>query len=592
MTGRHGSGGIGVFRCRRLSFLLVFLSALSLLSDWAIAQSPAPVMVRQPVDVSVRTKLVGNTHPLARAESDRGEAPSDLPMKRMLLVLKRASEQEADLRSLIDDQQDTRSPRHHHWLTSEEYGARFGPADSDVAAVTNWLAASGFEVTQVSRGRTVIEFSGTAGLVKQAFGTAIHKYFVNGEEHWANGSDPTIPGALAPVVAGIASLNDFHKKPHYTVTNKFPRNDTQYGGPLSLFTFGSQGLTVYGVSPWDFATIYNVTPLWNAGITGAGQSIAIVSETDINIQDISTFRAVFGLPANDPTLIQNGPDPGILQDGEETEAVLDVSWAGAVATNATIDLVVSESTNSTQGIDLSALYVVDNNLAPVMSESYGACEASLGNANNAFYYGLWEQAAAQGITVVISAGDGGSAGCDDFNTASVAQFGLAVSGIASTPFNVTVGGSDFDQFQQYSTYWNSGNAAPGTGESAKSYIPETTWNDSCAGFGGNQCNGNNAAYFDIIAGSGGPSSCSTQNGSGVCTSGYGKAAWQTGVGVPNDGVRDTPDVSLFASDGFNYSIYVICESDISTSPSEPSVRTAGGRNFGLRSCFCRHHGLG
>src|SRR5882724_1587131 len=170
------------------------------------AQPSAPVLVTQAVDDAVRTSLPGNVHPLARAEFDRGEAPPDLPLKRMLLVLKRSPEQETALRALIDDQQDKNSPSYHQWLTPEEFGARFGPADSDVTAVINWLTASGFEVTQVSKGRTVIEFSGTAGLVKQAFGTAIHRFAVKGEEHWANVSDPYIPTALAPIVAGLDSL--------------------------------------------------------------------------------------------------------------------------------------------------------------------------------------------------------------------------------------------------------------------------------------------------------------------------------------------------------------------------------------------------
>jgi subtilase family serine protease len=301
-----------------------------------------------------------------------------------------------------------------------------------------------------------------------------------------------------------------------------------------------------------------VLPLWNAGIDGTGQTIAIVGETNIHITDIENFRSLFGLPAKDPTIILNGPDPGV--DGDETEALLDVSWSGAVAKNATIDLVVSASTETSLGVDLSALYIVDNNVAPVMSESYGECEATLGNAGNAFYNALWQQAAAQGITVVIAAGDGGSAGCDDFDTESVAVDGLAVSGFASTPYNVALGGTDFNQTPATApNYWNATND-PTTGASAKSYIPETTWNDSCAGFGIGQC-ADNSNFLNIISGSGGPSSCSTtDNNTGAC-SGYSKPSWQTGAGVPSDGVRDLPDVSLFASNGFNGSFYIICEAD-------------------------------
>ena len=546
---------------RTSGFLTSLIACLFVIASPLWAQS-APVLVTQAVDNSVRTVLTGNIHPLARAEFDQGEAPPDLPLHRMLLVLKRSSQQETTLRGLIDDQQDKHSASYHQWLTPEKFGASFGPADSDIAAVTNWLQASGFQVAQVSKGRTIIEFSGTAGLVKQAFATAIHKYALNGKAYWANASDPSIPTALTPVVKGFASLNNFPRQPHHTVVAPFPGNYPK-NELLPLFTFTLNTTTWYGVGPADFATIYNVQPLWTAGIDGTGQTIAIVGETNINIQDIRDFRSMFGLPANDPQIMLNGPDPGILTDGEEVESVLDVSWSGAVAKNATVDFVVSETTETTAGIDLSAIYIIDQNLAPVMSESYLGCEAFLGNGGNAFYYYLWEQAAVQGITVLLCAGDGGSAGCDNFNTASEAQFGLAVSGLASTPFNVAVGGTDFDQTPATaSTYWNATNNAT-TGESAKSYIRETPWNESCAGveFGLNGCTQANSGYFDIVAGSGGPSSCSQQDASGNCIAGYAKPAWQTGTGVPTDGVRDTPDVSLFASDQFNGSFYILCEAD-------------------------------
>ncbi len=248
---------------------------------------------------------------------------------------------------------------------------------------------------------------------------------------------------------------------------------------------------------------------------------------------------------------------------EEGEADLDVQWSGAIAKNATIKFVVSESTESTDGVNLSALYIVDNNLAPVMSESFGTCEAFLGTGGNAFQNALWEQAAAQGITVIVAAGDSGSAGCDDPNFGVAAQFGAAISGTASTPFNVAMGGTDFDDANNFSTYWNTTNSSPSQ-SSAKSYIPETTWNDSCARFGSlTGCTTVASDGSDLIAGSGGPSNCAL---SATCspTAGYPKPAWQTGPGVPSDGVRDVPDVSLFASNGFDGSFYVVCEMDANT----------------------------
>jgi hypothetical protein len=548
--------------CTALLSVSLVLSPLT-----SLAQSRAVrARVTRPLDLHDLVTLHGNVHPLARPEFDQGVAPDDLPMERMLLVLQRGPEQEAALRQVLDEQQMKSSPLFHQWLTPEQFGQQFGPADSDLQAVTDWLTTQGFQVTKISAGRTVIEFSGTAGLVGQVLGTEIHRFRVNGEDHWANTRDPQIPAALAPVVAGFASLNNFPKKPLYRSLGTFSRSKaTGEVQPLFTYLYGGYYLAV---GPIDFATIYNVAPLWTAGTDGTGQTIAVVGETNNNPQDVADFRQMFGLPANPPNIILNGPDPGIISD--ETEADLDVQWSGAVAKGATIDLVVSETTETTSGIDLSALYIIDNNLAPIMSESYGTCEAELGAGGNQFYNTLWEQAAAQGITVLMAAGDSGSAGCDSANAGeTAAQYGLAVSGLASTPFNVAVGGTDFnvDASNEW-TYWNQQNTSPSQ-SSAKSYIPESTWNDSCAAFGLTGCAGASSTTnfndgIDLVAGSGGPSSCTNPSGTFpnvTCSGGYSKPSWQSAAGVPNDSARDIPDVSLFAGNGMHYSFYVVCQMD-------------------------------
>jgi hypothetical protein len=572
MSLMRGSSSPKVFSSLLLipSILTAAIISTALLRSPVQAQESAASsrpLITQPVDESKLTTLVGNTHPLARPVFDLGSAPATMPMERMLLVFRHSAEQESALRQLLDDQQDKTSPSYHKWLTPEQFGKQFGPTDSDLQTITAWLQSHGFQVGS-TKGRAVLEFSGSASQVQEAFHTTIHKYVANGEQNWANASDPQIPTALLPAVQGVASLNNFPRHAHYHLLGSPARAKPRHGAPLPLFTFTSNGNNLYGLGPSDFATIYNVQPLWNAGIDGTGQTIAIVGESNINLTDIESFRSIFGLPANDPKIIVNGVDPGLA--GDEPEAVLDVSWSGAVAKNATIDFVVSASTESTMGTDLSALYIVENNLAPVMSESYGQCEAVLGNAGNSFYNTLWQQAAAQGITVLLSSGDGGSAGCDNFDTEYAATNGLAVSGYASTPYNVAVGGTDFAQTPSTApTYWNATNDAT-TGASAKSYIPEVPWNDSCAGLGADQCT-TSSNFLNIVAGSGGPSSCSTQNSGGVCVSGYSKPSWQTGTSVPLDGVRDLPDVSLFASNGFNNSFYIICEADALFFPAPCSL---------------------
>lgn len=530
-------------------FSTIFFLSVILWSSPAHAQKPGvaqrgvPDRITGDIDDAQLERLSGNVHPLARAEFDDGPIDDAQPLNHMLLLLQRSPEQEKDLQHLMDEQQRAGSPQFHAWLTPEQFGKEYGPSDSDMQTVTNWLMRQGFSVGKVSTGRTVIEFSGNASQVRQAFHTEVHRFAVNNNEHFANLNDPQIPSALRPVVAGIVSLHNFRKKPFVHRIGKFRRNINS-SEVQPLFTFSDINGTFYGVGPADFAKIYNIPSQY----TGAGQSIAIVGRSNINIQDVRDFRTVFGLPANDPQIILNGPDPGLVS-GDEGESDLDVEWSGAVAPAAQIIFVTTQSTitDAMDGIDASSMYIVDHNLAGVMSISYGSCESALGAAGNDFQNALWQQAAAQGITVVVAAGDNGAAGCDNPFAVSAAAKGIAVSGTASTPFNVAVGGTDFDQPNPL-TFWNAApNAQPGQG-SAKSYIPEIPWNDSCASTGITGCDAvsSTSASLNIVAGSGGPSSR------------YTKPSWQTGFG---DSARDLPDVSLFASDGQNRSFYIVCQSD-------------------------------
>jgi hypothetical protein len=511
------------------------------------------------IDESSLVVLRGNLHPLAIAANDRGEVATDLPMERMLLVLGRDSAPESELQNLLAAQQDKTSPAFHSWLTPAQFGERFGASKQDLQTLSAWLASHGFRVNRVAQSGMTIEFSGTAGQVKEAFHTAVHAYFVNGERHYANALDPQIPAALAPVVAGINTLHDFRKKPASHVLGKASRiANTSMWQPE--FTFSGAAGVAHFLAPGDFAKIYNTAALYKNGIDGTGQSVAIVARNNINLSDVQIFRIAFGLPVNDPQIILDGPDPGNLAGPEETEADLDVQWSGAIAPKATIKFVVSASTNTTDGVDLSALYIVDNNLAPVLSASFGQCEQRLGQTENTFFNNLWEQAAAQGITTVISSGDNGPAGCDGDSQSTPASQGLAVNGLASTPFNIAVGGTQFNENGADSTYWSSTNGLDQS--SVLGYIPENVWNESCADT--NQC-----GRASLFASSGGASTL------------YSKPSWQVGAGVPNDGKRDLPDVSLDAAAGHDG--YLLCQDGICTTNSGGQLVNAelvGGTSAG------------
>jgi hypothetical protein len=544
---------MNLFQRRDLYGLCVVLCAASCLpfAPLAGAQSTPEARVVQSVRNDQLTTLHGNLHPMARAANDRGELPGTQSITRMTLLLQRSAAQETALEQLLAEQQDPKSPNYHAWLTPQQFGEQFGPADSDIETLKGWLSSQGFSNLRITAGRTMVTFDGTAGQVLNAFHTGIHRLSVNGREHFANMGEPKVPEALAPVIAGVFGLHNFHPQPQVKRLGKFQRN-RKTGEITPLFTFTDVNGTFFGVGPADFKTIYNVP----STLDGTGVSIAVVGQSNINLQDVADFRSIFGLAANQPTVILNGPDPGLVS-GDEGESDLDVQWAGAIAPNASIKFVTTQtsSTDGVSGVDASAAYIVDNNIAPIISESYGACESGLGTSGNLFYQLLWQQAAAQGITVVVSAGDNGSAGCDDPNKVTAipadGKSHLAVSGIASTPFNVAMGGTDFNQANQQTTYWNSTNS---TGQvSAKGYIPEMVWNDSCAGSGLGGCNSvtSSSTSLNIVAGSGGPSAV------------YSKPPWQSNgiTGMPGDGKRDLPDVSLFSADGNNKSFYIVCQSD-------------------------------
>ncbi|HTV06421.1 MAG TPA: Ig-like domain repeat protein [Acidobacteriaceae bacterium] len=567
-----------------VAFFCLLLSAPSLAQT---TSSLVTTRITQPIDENSLVTLKGMVHPLANAANDRGAAPDSMPLNRIQVVFKRSAAQEAALQQLIQEQHTPGSPNYHKWLTPAQFGAEFGPSDQDVGTIEAWLESQGFSVGKLDAGRQVLEMSGSVAQFRSAFHTQIHKYMVNGQIHYANATNPEIPSALAPVFGGFVSLNDFPIKSQAKYLGKATYN-VKTGQATPEWTYGTSSGVSFVLAPSDFAVQYDL-PSASSGINGAGQTIAIINDSNINVGLVNQFRTLFGLSANPPQVIIDGNDPGVdginNPDGpnyDSVEAYLDTEWAGAVAPDATIDLVIGADTSLESGLILAAEHAVYSNVAPVMSLSFGACEASLGGSNS-FLNELWEQAAAQGITVMVSSGDSGSAGCDNDNTQYYAVDGLAVNGFASTAYDVAVGGTDF-YYSDYATggasvanYWNT-TASQNPTVSLKTPVPEQPWNDSQYGL-------NVINYYTDISGSmattiagggGGASSCATgtvdtSTGSySACTAGYPKPAWQTGTGVPNDSARDVPDVSLFAADGLNGSYYPICAVDADCQPASGS----------------------
>ena len=544
-------------------FLLAAVPAALASPAASAGSSRVAPRVLGPVDDSARVLLRGNVHPALRTEAaeDQGPVDDSAPVGRMLLLLRRSPEQEAALADFLQGAQTPGAQAFHQWLKPREFGRLYGPADSDLAAVTAWLESHGLAIEQVHAGRLAIEFSGTAGQLREAFQTRIHRYLVHGEARLANAADPAIPAALAPVIAGLAPATDFHPRPQLKVLGAAQFNAKTHQ-TTPQWTYPSGTSTSYALAPGDFAVQYDINPVYKSGITGAGQSIAIVSASNVDLSLVQAYQTLFGLPANMPQVVVDGIDPG--QNDAATEAYLDLELATSVAPGARVFLYTSAGTALTDGLALAAYRAVEDDMAGVISVSYGECELELGQSGNAFWNALWQQAAAQGQTVFVSAGDGGSAGCDNFDAQQAAYGGLQVNGIASTPWNVAVGGTDF-YYSQYAAgaatvnaqlagYWSASTTTPAV--SLKQPVPEQTWNDF---FGLNLMDGGNPANLatsTMVAGSGGMSSAAVYP-SGTAL-GYPKPAWQSGAGVPADKVRDLPDLSLFAANGYNLSFYPIC----------------------------------
>ncbi len=577
---------LGVVAAVALAGLTFTLKGVSCLC--AAQEAPrARVPVTQPIDETRVITLKGNTRREANANTDRGRVADDFPMEHMLLLLKRPPELEQEFEQYIESLTDKSSPNFHQWLTPGQQGQTYGLAQEDLDIVTGWLGSHGFTVGYVYPNRRVIDFSGTAREIREAFHTEIHHLDVGGEKHFANMSDPQIPEALAPFVLGVVSMNNF--KPHAYLK---PR--TQY-----QVTSGSGG-TYDLVVPADVQTIYNLSPLYRQGIYGQGQTIVVVEDSMPYDTDPTTYQNTFNLGVYGGSWSNTHPNAGgnctapASHSSDEGEADIDVEIALAVAPGATVQAASCRDTSTFGGLIALENLVSAGSPPAVVSMSYGECEAENGQAGNAAFYSAFQSAAAAGVSVFVSSGDELSTSCS--NGYNYGYFGIGVSGWASTPYNVAVGGTDFEDNYNateagipVSTYWNSTNST--IDGNAKSYIPEIPWNDSCASWlisnyegysttygSSGFCNSTTGEddYLTVGGGSGGPSGCANgASTNGYVTTGcagYAKPSWQAGIfGNPADGVRDLPDVSLFAANGVWGHFYVICWSDTANYSSDGAV---------------------
>ena len=595
----------GVASAFSISFL--FLMSFSSVAAQVESGLQARLSVTQSTEEEKNVSLHGNVRPEANIENDRGPVADDFSMEHVLLQLRRSPEQELELQKFIDELHTQGSPNFHQWISAQQFGEKYGVSKGDLEALSGWLEAQGFKVNVVYPNGMVIDFSGTAGQVRKAFQTEIHHLEVKGEKHIGNMSDPRVPATFARIVAGLVSLHDFRPHAMYHLHKANPE-----------FTFSNVlGNTTYAVVPADLAEIYSLNPLFTSGLSGQGQTIALIEDTDVfSASDWNTFRQTFGLagytsasftqvhpPAPSSLVDNNCAVPGVVAPND-AEAILDAEWASASAPSAAIEMAACADTTTTFGGLIAIQNLINANNPPpsIMSISYGQCETANGASANYAYNSAYQQAVAEGVSIFVAAGDSGAAGCD--NSVAEATHGIGVNALASTPNNVAVGGTDFsDTYSRSNTaYWSSTNT-PAFG-SAISYVPEIPWNDSCAGALLTSYEGFSTTYgstslcnypllgpllMTTVAGGGGPSNCAsgTPSTAGVVSgscAGWPKPSWQSVFGNPSDGLRDTPDVSLFAADGVWGHYYLFCWSDTANGGAscgtDPSTWTgAGGTSF-------------
>ena len=488
-----------------------------------------------------QTPIRGSVHPQVQRAADLGPVSEETVLPALRISFNPAGEQELALDKMIAEQRNPGSPSYHQWLTPEQFGTRFGISMANETLMRQWLKSQGFKNVVLSRSRTAVTFTGTVEQVRTAFHTEIHSLSIGGEQHYANVGEIKIPDNLSSLVRNVSGLDDFR------LQSRAHRVKPAFTGLL-----GSS--VVHGLAPGDIATIYDINSLYAAGIDGSGMNVAVVGQSDIDLNDVAEYRSGYGLPDSTPTVITYLGDPGVVSASKE-EGELDVEILGAVAPKAQITFVTSPSVMN------ALFYAIEQNVAPVVSMSFGYCERGDTPSDQQDIQFATMQANAEGMTLLVASGDQGAADCDlQSIPEGGAMNGAAIDSPSNQPGFTSVGGTSFSVGN--GSYFASANGA--TGGSAISYIPEKAWNDTTS--------------TNLLATGGGASIY------------YTKPGWQEGIGVPNDGARDVPDVSMFSlneqEDGTQFG-YLTCTDNMCASGINPGDQWGG--TSAAAPVFCRYH---
>ena len=526
---------------RRLSALSVlclfaFSAAASAQSAAAVASTARVIMAVDPAE-TVRMKTPRPEW--ATAANDLGVLQADKNMDNLHLFLQRSPQVQAAMDQMLLDLQDPNSPRYHQWLTPQQTADQFGIAPTDLAAVTQWLQSQGLHVDDVAAGGVFITFSGPVSAVQHAFSTELHSFAFNAaSQRYASTQAPAIPAAISSVVQFVGGLDELYFKnylvqsPARPMSEVFP-DTTGQATPLYSLNSGA----IHWVSPGDFSLIYDINSIYSSGISGSTSRVAILGGSRTLASDITNYETLFTLPALQPNVVilPSGSDPGLTNNGNQAEATLDVDRVLATAPGAGPDLLITANALNFSVTFSLLQYNISTLNDPIVSMSFGACEFSPSSQSSASQFdSYYKTGTLQGIGYYVSSGDTGAASCDPNGGAIPASQVLAPNLLCASQYATCVGGTEYADFASPSSYWSATNSS--TKVSALGYIPEGAWNEPSSVSGG-------VTTYQAA---------STGGGASIT---FGKPTWQTGTGVPNDGARDTPDISFGAS---GHNAFALC----------------------------------
>lgn len=400
-------------------------SLASLLVSFALFFTAIPAFAASETDTPTAVSQ-GTSQTVLDNASYFGNLPSDTPIT-VDIVMK--TRNESYLQNYINQTVDPRSLLYHHYLSVNAFRAAFGGSPLAVSALTNYLKRFSISSTVYSD-NLVITASGTVGEFNKAFSVNVQKAKFKGHVFHGTRQKPMLPRFIANSILAVLGLSDYSKFTPQMVKRPVAIKSSAQSGPLNL-------------DPSDLIKRYDVQPLYNKGMNGSGQTIGIITLANFNPDDAYQFWKAEGIDSKDNRINVEPVDGGTGYDGYD-ETTLDVEQSGALAPQANLNVYVGP--NSDAGFVDAFATAINENKAAQLSVSWGMSETAIADsvadktedpAYALVFNQLFEQAAAQGISMFASAGDGGA-----YDAARDAgTYDLSIDNPTDSPYITSAGGT-------------------------------------------------------------------------------------------------------------------------------------------------------